>query len=195
VIEMTTDTRQSIMDEAKLVVQAHGYSALSFRELAKTVGIKNASVHYHFPTKGDLGAALARQYSDEAQAFLDSLPLDADAAAQTMKTYTDAFRAALERDNRMCLCGIMIAERDELPEMVRGEVDRFTEINVQWLKSFLEALTPQAGASEITDRAVAIFSAVEGAQLIARGCADVKVFDRCMNAYGATALFPVWPSK
>ncbi|MFS2151329.1 TetR/AcrR family transcriptional regulator [Rhizobium sp. Rhizsp42] len=192
---MTTDTRQSIMDEAKLVVQAHGYSALSFRELAKTVGIKNASVHYHFPTKGDLGAALARQYSDEAQAFLDSLPLDADAAAQTMKTYTDAFRAALERDNRMCLCGIMIAERDELPEMVRGEVDRFTEINVQWLKSFLEALTPQAGASEITDRAVAIFSAVEGAQLIARGCADVKVFDRCMNAYGATALFPVWPSK
>jgi TetR/AcrR family transcriptional repressor of nem operon len=112
-----------------------------------------------------------------------------------MKTYTDAFRAALERDNRMCLCGIMIAERDELPEMVRGEVDRFTEINVQWLKSFLEALTPQAGASEITDRAVAIFSAVEGAQLIARGCADVKVFDRCMNAYGATALFPVWPSK
>ncbi len=192
---MTTDTRQSIMDEAKLVVQAHGYSALSFRELAKTVGIKNASVHYHFPTKGDLGAALARQYSDEAQVFLNSLPLDSDAAAQTMKTYTDAFRAALERDNRMCLCGIMIAERDELPEMVRGEVDRFTEINVQWLKSFLEALTPQARASEITDRAVAIFSAVEGAQLIARGCADVQVFDRCMNAYGATALFPVWPSK
>jgi len=192
---MTVDTRQSIMDEAKLVVQAHGYSALSFRELAKTVGIKNASVHYHFPTKGDLGAALARQYSDEAQAFLNCLPLDRDSAAQTMKTYTDAFRAALERDNRMCLCGIMIAERDELPEMVRGEVDRFTEINIQWLKSFLEALTPKAEASEVMDRAVAIFSAVEGAQLIARGCADVAVFDRCMNAYGATALFPVWPSN
>jgi TetR/AcrR family transcriptional repressor of nem operon len=159
------------------------------------VGIKNASVHYHFPTKGDLGAALARQYSDEAQAFLNCLPLDRDSAAQTMKTYTDAFRAALERDNRMCLCGIMIAERDELPEMVRGEVDRFTEINIQWLKSFLEALTPKAEASEVMDRAVAIFSAVEGAQLIARGCADVAVFDRCMNAYGATALFPVWPSN
>ena len=192
---MTTDTRQSIMDEAKLVVQAQGYSALSFRELAKTVGIKNASIHYHFPTKGHLGAALARQYSDEAQAFLNSLPRDKDTAAQTMKTYTNAFRAALERDNRMCLCGIMIAERDELPEMVRGEVDRFTEINVQWLTTFLEELDRTAPASEVTDRAMAIFSAVEGAQLIARGCADVTVFDRCMNAYGATALFPVWPSK
>ncbi len=63
---MTTDTRETIMRAARAAVQAHGYNALSFRELAKEVGIKSASVHYHFPTKGDLAAALARRYADEA---------------------------------------------------------------------------------------------------------------------------------
>jgi AcrR family transcriptional regulator len=55
-----TDMREAVMTAAKATVQSHGYNALSFRELAKEVGIKSASVHYHFPTKGDLGAALAR---------------------------------------------------------------------------------------------------------------------------------------
>ena len=47
------------MTAARAMVQARGYNSLSFRELAKEIGIKSASVHYYFPTKGDLGAALA----------------------------------------------------------------------------------------------------------------------------------------
>lgn len=44
-------TRDTIMDAATAIVQAHGYNGLSFRELAKQVGIKSASIHHHFPTK------------------------------------------------------------------------------------------------------------------------------------------------
>lgn len=57
------DMHEALMAAAKATVQARGYNALSFRELAKEVGIKSASVHYHFPTKGDLGAALARRHT------------------------------------------------------------------------------------------------------------------------------------
>jgi DNA-directed RNA polymerase specialized sigma24 family protein len=39
---------ESIMDAARAMVQARGYNGLSFRELAKEVGVKSASVHYHF---------------------------------------------------------------------------------------------------------------------------------------------------
>ena len=34
------DMREALMSEARAAVQAHGYNALSFRELAKAVGIK-----------------------------------------------------------------------------------------------------------------------------------------------------------
>src|SRR5690348_362807 len=121
----TGDTREIIMGCAKATVQAHGYGALSFRELAKSVGIKSASVHYYFPTKGDLGAALARRYTDEAGIFLNGLLERGEDLSACMKAYAKNFRDALVNDNRMCLCGIMAAERDQLPAEVRAEVDRF----------------------------------------------------------------------
>jgi TetR/AcrR family transcriptional regulator, transcriptional repressor for nem operon len=63
---MVSDKREMIMAAARLTMQAGGYNRLSFRELAKKVGIRSASIHYHFPTKGDLGAALARRYTEDA---------------------------------------------------------------------------------------------------------------------------------
>ncbi len=46
------ETKEKIMNAARLTVQDRGYAGLSFRELAKEVGIKSASIHYYFPTKG-----------------------------------------------------------------------------------------------------------------------------------------------
>ena len=56
-----------------LTVQAHGYSGLNFRHLAEVVGIKSASIHYHFPTKADLGAAVAKRYWEDTAAVLEAM--------------------------------------------------------------------------------------------------------------------------
>lgn len=189
---MTTQTREAIMDAAKLVVQREGYNALSFRELAKDIGIKNASVHYHFPTKGDLGQALAKRYTEEAKSFLEELSLKTEDGPRTMRAYVEAFRTALKNDNRMCLCGIMLAERDALPEAVLTEVERFRTVNVDWLREFISVHRPAAPDAEVEDDAVAIFSAIEGAQLVSRGSASIDMFNRTMERYGSAGLFPVW---
>src|SRR3954463_16260123 len=116
---MTADTKQVIMDAARAMVQARGYNGLSFRELAKEVGVKSASVHYHFPTKGDLGAALARRYREDGEPYLEALLSDAKSPKWIFDRYIEIFRAALTQANRMCLCGIMSAETDDLPDQVR----------------------------------------------------------------------------
>lgn len=186
---MTTDTREFILNAARLAVQAHGYNALSFRELAKEVGIKSASVHYHFPTKGDLATALASRYSDEASAWLESLLAEPLTHTELMQTYTGAFRRALEDDNRMCLCGIMAAEYSDLPADVRAEVDRFTKVNTQWLARVLSARHPAMAKDALEARALAIFASIEGAQLVSRGRGDIAAFDQIIAAYGAVGLF------
>jgi TetR/AcrR family transcriptional repressor of nem operon len=186
----TTDTRQLIMNTARALVQARGYNALSFRELAKDVGVKSASIHYHFPTKGDLGAALARRYTDDAVAQFDALLAASSDPKACIRSYTDIFRAALVNSNRMCLCGIMAAERDDLPVEVRTEVDRFTEVNIRWLAKVLSLGKTPAGPKAIQKRALAIFAAIEGAQLVARGRGDVTVFDETIEAYRTAGLLP-----
>jgi TetR/AcrR family transcriptional repressor of nem operon len=184
------DTRNIIMDAAQLTVQALGYNALSFRELAKEVGVKSSSVHYHFPTKGDLGAALARRYTDGAAAFMENLLASGLDPATCARRYTDAFRAALENQNRMCLCGIMNAEHEALPLEVRVEVDRFTDVNVAWWAALLARVDPAASAAALQKKAVAVFGAIAGAQLVARGHGDITLYDRSIAVYRDAGLLP-----
>jgi TetR/AcrR family transcriptional repressor of nem operon len=52
------NTRELLLEAAANLLQRVGYASFSFRDLADAVGIRAASVHYHFPTKADLGLAL-----------------------------------------------------------------------------------------------------------------------------------------
>lgn len=184
------DMREAVMAAARATVQAHGYNALSFRELAKEVGIKSASVHYHFPTKGDLGAALARRYTEDGAAYLAELLATSNDATWCMDRYVEIFRSALANDNRMCLCGIMSAELDDLPPEVRTEVDKFAETNVGWIAKVLSRARTTASGQDLEEHAMAIFAAIEGAQLIARGCQDIGIYDRTIRTYRITGLIP-----
>jgi TetR/AcrR family transcriptional regulator, transcriptional repressor for nem operon len=184
-----TEMKDKIMAAARATVQQQGYNGLSFRELAKEVGIKSASIHYHFPTKGELGAAIAKSYSEEAHALFESFLLQDTDPAVLLRRYTDVFRLALERDNRMCLCGIMGAEYNELPAVVRAEVSAFAEVNEAWLTKVLEGSSPKDGQSA-KDRASAIYAAVIGAQLIARSRNDISLYDKAVSCYRATSLIP-----
>ena len=186
----TTDTKQKLMLAAKKMVQARGYNAFSFRDLAEEVGIKSASVHYHFPTKGNLGAALARQYTEDALTFFDSFLAESQDPSTCIRRYTDVFRAALLNDNRMCLCGILAAEHHDLPPEVRTEVDGFTDANVLWLTKVLALSDPTADTATRTEQALAIFSAIEGAQLVARGRGDIALYDQSIEAYRRVGLIP-----
>jgi TetR/AcrR family transcriptional repressor of nem operon len=184
------DTRDQIMATARAVAQAHGYNGLSFRELAKAVGVKSASIHYYFPTKGDLGAALARRYREEAMTLLDGYLAEHLDPASCLAKYTDAFRMALARDNRMCLCGIMAAEYDDLPEAVKVEVKAFADDNVTWLSKVLSRLDPSRPIEAVHQHAFAIYAAVGGAQLTARGRGSISMYDSIIDAYRLNGLIP-----
>ena len=186
----TSDTKEKIMGVAKLMVQAHGYNALSFREIGKVVGISSASIHHHFATKGDLGAALAARYTDDGSTWLMQLLTESNDPHKCMTGYVDIFRAALLNENRMCLVGLMSAEYDDLPQEVRVEVDRFTDVNVKWLAEVLSFRKSKAAKEKTQEQALAIFAAIEGAQLVSRGRGDIATFDRAIAAYRSSGLLP-----
>jgi TetR/AcrR family transcriptional repressor of nem operon len=185
----SNDTKQRIMDAARLTVQAHGYSGLSFRELAKEVGIKSASIHYYFPSKADLGAAVARRYWEDTAANLESMLADTPDPVRCLRQYPDVFRKSLESDNRICLCSFMAAEYDDLPEAVMLEVQTFADVNVAWLSRVLSAAAV-VSAEESEQRARAIFAAVAGAQLIARSRSDISLYDALIDSYRVAGLLP-----
>ncbi len=185
---MSSNAREAILAAARRTAQAHGYGGLNFRELADDVGIKAARIHYYFPSKADLGAAVARRYWEDTAADLEKLAATAD-PAQCPLRYPEIFRKSLQSDNRMCLCSFMAAEYDDLPEAVKQEVQAFADVNVAWLSRLLSAAAV-VSAGESEQRARAIFAAVAGAQLIARSRSDIALYDSLIDGYRAASLLP-----
>lgn len=180
-----SDTRTAILAAAKEAAQAHGYGGLNFRDIAARVGIRSASLHYHFPTKPDLAVAVARRYWEDAAAELEAETARTPDPLDRLRWYPGLFRRALVNGNRMCLCSFMAAEHDDIPEPVRAEALKFAEVNLDWLSRTLRA----AGIAD-EDRAGAIYAAVSGAQLLARGRADVALFDRLIESCRRSGLLP-----
>src|ERR1700682_4184533 len=136
---MSANAREEILAAAKLTAQAHGYAGLNFRDLAQQVGIKAASIYYHFPSKADLATAVAKRYWEDAAAYLEFLLQNSPKPLDALRRYPETFRWALENDNRICLCSFMSAQFDDLPDSVKAEVQVFADVNVAWLKKTVVA--------------------------------------------------------
>jgi TetR/AcrR family transcriptional regulator, transcriptional repressor for nem operon len=187
--EMSLSSKEAILAAARRNAQAHGYSGLNFRDLADEVGIKAASIYHHFPSKADLGAAVAKRYWEDTAAELESMLAETSDPFGCLQQYPDIFRKSLEADNRMCLCSFMAAEYDDLPEAVKKEVQTFADVNVAWLSKVLSAAAV-VNSGESEQRARAIFAAVAGAQLIARSRSDISLFDSLIDSYRVAGLLP-----
>jgi TetR/AcrR family transcriptional repressor of nem operon len=186
---MSANAREDILAAAKLVAQAHGYAGLNFRDLAEQVGIKAASIYYHFPSKADLATAVAKRYWEDSAAYLESLLQNSSSPLEALHRYPETFRWALENDNRICLCSFMSAQFDDLPDEVKTEVQAFTDVNVAWLKRILIA-AKVANPKEAEKRARAIYSGIVGAQLMARSRSNIALYDRLIESYRTAGLLP-----
>lgn len=183
------NVREAILVAAREAAMAYGYGGLNFRDLAETVGIKAASINYHFATKAQLGEAVARRYWEDIARDLEAISTNARSPTEALRRYPSIFRLSLERGNRMCLSSFMATEHDELPEPVLKEVQTFADVNTAWLCEHLVAVK-LASPAEGESTARAIYAAVAGAQIIARSRSDVQVFDKLIESYQRVGLLP-----
>jgi len=186
---VSSGAREAILAAAKRTAQAHGYGGLNFRDLADEVGIKAASIYHHFPSKAELGAAVARRYWEDTSAQLEAMLAETADPVRCLRRYPDVFRKALENGNRMCLCSFMSAEVEDLPGAVKKEVQTFADVNVAWLSKLLVAAS-LVSSRKSAQRARAIFAAIAGAQLIARSRSDISLYDSAIDNYRAAGLLP-----
>jgi TetR/AcrR family transcriptional repressor of nem operon len=184
--EAEASSKDRILFEATAIAQAHGYGGLNVRTLAEQVGIKAASLYHHFPSKAHLAAAVAKRYAQDSAATLEALATEAGDAKSCLRRYPQTFRRSLENGNRICLCSFMTAEYDDLPPEVQIEVHAFADANIAWLGQVLQMTGMKHEQAEM--RARAIFAAVSGAQLMARGRADIGLFDSLIESYRAAGL-------
>ena len=99
----TSETSIQILDVAEHLVQTRGFNAFSYADVARTLHITTASLHYHFPTKAKLGERLIKRYTKSFQGALDDIDESGSETGAKLRAYVAIYATVLER-NRMCLC-------------------------------------------------------------------------------------------
>jgi TetR/AcrR family transcriptional repressor of nem operon len=160
----------AIVDAAERRIRAGGFSGFSFREIAEDVGVKSSSVHYHFPTKENLAAAVVRRYTDKVAELIDEGSAKGVDAA---KVLTRTFRPDVPAGNRMCPCVVLAAGALDLPAEVAVEVKVFFKMCVAKLVA--------GGLAKNT--ATELLSTITGALVVSNALNDVAAYDQATKDF------------
>jgi TetR/AcrR family transcriptional repressor of nem operon len=179
-------TASRILDVAQRLLQSRGYNGFSYKDIAEALGIRTASIHYHFATKADLGVALAKRYRLRFREELDGVARGECDPARRLEKFAGLFRRTFEVENRLCLCGMMGAEIATLPEPVAAEVEGFFRDTETWLADTFAAgraagELPFAGSSR--KQARLLLAVLEGAMVVARGMREGSQFKDMAAGY------------
>jgi TetR/AcrR family transcriptional repressor of nem operon len=131
------DTASAILDVAERLVQTRGFNAFSYADVAAELGITKPALHYHFAGKAELGEALLGRYVSRFYEALQTIDDSGANAAGKLQAYADLYARVLSQ-NRMCLCGMLAADYQTLPEPMRQAVIGFFDHNEVWLTRVIE---------------------------------------------------------
>src|SRR5271170_7905520 len=116
-------TAERILDVSERLVQSRGFNGFSYANVAAELGITTASLHYHFPGKAELGEALIERYAVRFSDALAAIDARAPDGCAKLAAYSGLYADVL-RGRRMCLCGMLAAEYETLPQPMRDTVVR-----------------------------------------------------------------------
>jgi TetR/AcrR family transcriptional repressor of nem operon len=171
-----------ILDSARMLMMDRGFNGFSFRDVAASVGIKSASIHYHYATKADLAEATARAYR---LAFNDvAAQINAASATEKLRAYGALFVMTLRETGQVCLGGMLAAEVASLPDQVRIEVAQFFAEQNVWVETVVRE--GQASGQLRADLDATLFakmfvSSLEGAMMISRGLEQPQDLDDALE--------------
>ena len=173
-----TKAARAILDVAEQLAQTRGYNGFSYADIAAELGVTKASLHYHFPSKAELGRALIARYQVAFGAALEAIDQQAVKPTQKLRQYVGLYDAVM-RNDRMCLCGMLAAEHATLPAPMQEGLKQFFNMNERWLTAVL--LDGRRSGSFLfkesaSQRARVVLGALEGAMLVARSYGDPRRF-------------------
>jgi TetR/AcrR family transcriptional regulator, transcriptional repressor for nem operon len=190
----TNDTAARILDIGERLVQVRGFNGFSYADVASELDMTKAALHYHFPGKAELGRALIARYTQRFAEALAEIDARIPEAPDKLAAYAGLYSEVL-RGHRMCLCGMLAAEYQTLPEPMRDAVIAFIDASEAWVENVLSE-GRRAGsialAGTASDAARLIVSGLEGAMLVARPYGDLARFDTA--AEGLLAGFAAPPA-
>ncbi|EPW1514246.1 TetR/AcrR family transcriptional regulator [Salmonella enterica subsp. diarizonae serovar 48:r:z] len=162
-------TYDRLLEIADTLIGKNGFEGFSYADLAKEMGIRKASIHYHFPTKTDLGIAyceLKMKAFADFEAYITTLPV----GPRQIAAYIDAF-SVYAKKGQMCGVHAMLSDSNLYESELKTAVQKLADYELRIISKILQN-GQEAGLLKfditVEDMALIVCYSVKGALLINR---------------------------
>ena len=166
-----SNTKELILDAAEALLQDRGFNAFSYHHISRQLGIKNAAIHYHFPSKADLGTALVRRYRERFRDYTRTLEREGADPVSKLECYFAIPASYLQNGHKICPLGVLEAEFNAIPGSMQLETQLLDKETRDWLARLLEegrSLGVLRFEGPAVDKVLVLVAALQGVLQIAR---------------------------
>ena len=168
-------TKRKILDLAESLLQQRGYNAFSYHHLSSEMGIKNAAVHYHFPSKEGLGVRIIERTHDRFKKWTNNPENRILSTKDQLDWFIKSYQYNLNTGNRVCLIGTLSTDYFTLPTPMQSAIHALSYDVQSWVARLLDS-GRQAGEVSFEgrskDKALCVISSLAGALQLARLLGD-----------------------
>ena len=171
------NTQRIIMDLAESFLQEKGFNGFSYAHIAKQLDVKNAAIHYHFPSKEALVSAVIQRYRDRFKLWINNSRVKDLSPQEKLDWFFGIYTNTRANNGKVCLAGSLETEFNSLPDSLREQTQALTRELLAWLQATLEE-GRHVGVfhfgGEPADKAVLILSSLQGGLQMARALGSGK---------------------
>jgi TetR/AcrR family transcriptional repressor of nem operon len=179
------DTRTALLDYAQSLVQRVGVNAMSYNDLSQAVGIRKASIHYHFPKKDDLIRALVERCQTAYGQHYSSIVESDHSARRKLEMIASVFEEGV-RNDKLCLIGMLSTEYASLSEPIQDATSAAVEHTTAiFAKAIRQGVREKVIAKkhDVSATAFGFLSFLLGAQILCRCTRNPSGFKKAARAY------------
>ncbi len=165
------------MDLAESFLQEKGFNGFSYAHIAKELDVKNAAIHYHFPSKEELVATVIQRYRDRFKLWINNARVKDLPSEQKLDWFFSIYTNTRADNGKVCLAGSLETEFNSLPDSVQEQTQALTRELLAWLQTTLQE-GREAGIFHFggtpADKAALILSSMQGGLQMARALGSSK---------------------
>jgi AcrR family transcriptional regulator len=172
-----TNTKRAILDLAESFLQDKGFNGFSYAHISAELGVKNAAIHYHFPSKEALAGAVIQRYRDRFQLWINNARMKNLSPQEKLGWFFSIYTNTRADNGKVCLAGSLETEFNSLPASLREQTEALTRELLAWLQAILNE-GREAGvfhfSGDPASKAALILSSLQGALQMARAVGTDK---------------------
>ena len=131
------DTKTLIVATATELILSYGYQGFSYNDIASIIKIRKSSIHYHFPSKADLGIAFIDRYSRLFSLWAKRLGDISN--REKLVEFCKMYAEQSQNGKRICPIGMVAADYQSMPIQIQEKAKLLILQVEKWLEIMITA--------------------------------------------------------